>query len=92
MPRLHVLAVRDAALQAFGAPFFVPAVGVGSRSFVDEVNNPESVFNKHPDDYELFELAVYDQESGVFNCLERPRSVLRGKDAVKNPAAKGVTS
>lgn len=80
MAKLAVVAVRDSALDAFLRPFFVPALGMATRSFADEVNRREGDMAKHPDDYELYQLGWFDESSGVFQSLEKPNLLVRGKD------------
>lgn len=82
--KLNVVSVRDSAMAAFGRPLFVPAIGVAIRSFVDEVNRkaPDNQMSMHPEDFELFHIADFEEESGVFVAVE-VRSLMRGKDAVK---------
>lgn len=81
--KMIVLAVRDSAMDAFMNPFCAPAIGLASRSFVDEVNNPQSPMNSHPNDYVLFEVGVFDQDTGKLLPLEAPRQVIRGVDALR---------
>jgi len=83
MSKRCVLAVFDSAVQAFGQPFFVPAIGAGVRSFVDEVNRaaPDNQLANHPDDFELSYIADFDDERGEFTTPEGGVRVLaRGKD------------
>lgn len=84
---LHVCAVRDSAADAFGRPFVVPTLGLATRSFIDEVANPQSAFHSHPGDYTLFELGSFDDNTGKFESLESPRQIMRGQEAVTSPAA-----
>ena len=79
---LLVCAVKDSAADAFGRPFFVPTIGLAMRSFIDEVNNRESPFNAHPDDYTLFEIGDFDDNSGALVSLKTPRLLMRGKEAL----------
>lgn len=79
---LHVLAVRDRAADVFGQPIFTPAVGLGVRSFTDEINNPQSAFSKHPEDYDLYVLGTYDDNTGALAAIT-PRMVSIGKDLVR---------
>lgn len=79
----QVLAVRDSAMDAFSRPFFAPTVAMAMRSFAEEVNRAESEMFKHPADYELFHLATFDEDSGKFDNLPSPRSVVRAVDCVK---------
>lgn len=81
-----VVAVRDSAMLAFAQPIVVPSVGVAVRSFSDEVNRrePGNVVAAHPEDYELWYVADYEEESAGFSVPDEGVRVLaRGKDFVK---------
>lgn len=81
MTILHVCSVRDRAIDAFGQPFCVTAVGSAIRSFTDEVNNPKSdLVAKHPDDFDLYLLGTFNDESAKFDLLDSPRQIAVGKD------------
>lgn len=82
MAKMIVCAVRDSAVQAYGRPLFVPTAGVAIRSFTDEIRKEDgNPMAAHPEDYELFELAEFDEETGLF-ASNGIRSLMRGKDAV----------
>lgn len=72
-----VVSVYDRKLVAFGQPWFVPAVGAAIRAFGDEING-DGPAAKHPGDYELFELGVFDEETGKFTNLDAPRQLAIG--------------
>lgn len=82
-----VLSVRDSAVDAYMPPFTVPAIGAGVRGFVDEINKrgqDAGPLAAHPEDYELFHVADWDEDSGRFVSVpDGPISVIRGKDAVR---------
>lgn len=82
MAILKVVAVRDRALDSFGQPVFVRALGQAIRSFSDEVNSKESAMFAHPEDYDLYELAEFDEDRGEFNPMD-PRMIAVGKDCSK---------
>lgn len=79
MTILKVLAVRDRAIDAYGTPVFVSAVGQAVRSFVDECNRPDSQLCAHPEDYDLFLIGEFDVERGQL-LPQDPRQVAIGKD------------
>lgn len=87
MPRLQVLAVRDRAADVYGRPFFTPSLGTAIRSFSDHLNGKEdSEMVKHPEDFDLYHLAVFDDETGQFECLSQPKMIAIGKDtAIPRP-------
>lgn len=82
MTKRFVVAVRDSAMAAFAAPVHVPTIAMASRSFTDEVNNAAEGNNlyRHPEDYELHCLAVFDEETGKFTNNDEQTLVVRGKD------------
>lgn len=81
---LKVCAVRDRAVDSFMQPIFVRAVGQATRSFVDEVNKPDSPMFAHPEDYDLYMIGDYDDEKGVLIGCD-PKMIVTGKE-VKTPS------
>lgn len=77
--KLAIVSVRDSASELFGRPIFVQAVGQAMRSFADEVNGDQSDVAKHPDDFELFQLGLFDDSSGQFET-SGPQLLARAKD------------
>lgn len=83
--RYQVIAVRDRAIAAYGQPQVMPTIGAGIRAFGDVVNGPkDSPIASHPEDFELFHLAEFDDVSGQFDNLETPRQIAIGKDLVRS--------
>lgn len=80
---IKVLAIRDRQLDAFMRPFFVATIGAAVRGFQDEINRDDSEMKKHPDDYDLFHLADWDDQSGKFETLATPQQVAIGKQLIK---------
>lgn len=76
------VAIFDSAADAFSRPEFFPAAPVAVRSFRDAVNEPKGQFQRHPDDFELFELGSWSDEKGVFECHKEPIRLARGKDLI----------
>lgn len=79
-----IVALKDTAARVFGIPFVVQATAQAVRSLRDEVNSStsESDVRKHPSDFELYEVATFDDETGVVVCPERPQLLCRAKDLV----------
>lgn len=79
-----VVSIKDLGSQLFSRPQFVPAVGVALRSFMDEVNRvpspqmPNDLYS-HSDDFELYELATFDDTTGDFTPHERPKLIAQAK-------------
>lgn len=79
--KMLVCTIRDRAAEAYGRPFFLPATGVAIRSFQDEVNRKaeDNQVYQHPDDFDLYELGLFDDFSGKFELHEHPKLLALGK-------------
>nr|QJB20126.1 MAG: nonstructural protein [Microvirus sp.] len=80
---LHICSIYDSASELFGRPFYVAAIGQATRSFQDEIKreDPQNELHKHPDDYTLFQLGEFNDNTGEFNTFP-PKQILRGKDVI----------
>jgi hypothetical protein len=79
--KLIICTVKDRAADAYGRPMFVPSAGVAIRSFSDEINrnNAENQLYNHPDDFDLYELGEFDDNTGLFSLHEQPKLLSLGK-------------
>ncbi|WNK14819.1 MAG: nonstructural protein [Microvirus sp.] len=87
---LVMVAVKDLAAQTFGRPFFVPHTHAAVRSFTDEVNRPaadgqQNDLFAHPDDFELYALADFNDGSGAVVSFSAPRLLVQGKHVSTRP-------
>ena len=79
--QLTLCTVKDRAADAYGRPMFVPSTGIAIRSFSDEVNrNDENnqMYN-HSDDFDLYELGTFDDNTGLFSLHDQPKLLTLGK-------------
>jgi hypothetical protein len=78
---LTICTVKDRAADAYGRPMFVPSIGVAIRSFSDEINhkNADNQLYNHPDDFDLYELGQFDDNTGLFTLHEQPKLLSLGK-------------
>jgi len=76
-----ICTVKDRAADAYGRPMFVPSAGVAIRSFSDEINrnNAENQLYNHPDDFDLYELGEFDDNTGLFSLHDQPKLLSLGK-------------
>lgn len=82
----QVVAVYDSALDAFSRPFFVPTTQIAVRSFTDEVNraSPDNPMAKHPDDFVLYLVGLWDDVTGLFENQPGGRvQLVRAKDVYR---------
>lgn len=87
MASVHKLfSVFDSKVNAYMRPFCAPSGGAAERSFVKEVNTPDSPMNDNPEDYTLFELGEFNDENGQITVLSTPHPLVKAITVLK-PAA-----
>lgn len=84
---MKMCSIYDAKAEAWLTPLFFQAVGQAVRSFGDAINQSNSEFNKHPEDYTLFMLGDWDDQRGVLELVQAPVPVARGIDLVTREVA-----
>lgn len=68
--RMLVCSVFDSALGSYANPFAVPTAAFAERSFHDEVNNAKSPMYVHPDDFSLYMIGHFDQDTGRLEPMD----------------------
>lgn len=56
--------VFDSAAKAYLEPFLARGRGEAIRSFSDAINTEGHPFNRHPDDYTLYEIGSFNEDTG----------------------------
>lgn len=87
--KLHIVVTRDIKADVYSQPQFVPNLGGFLRSFADECagNNPGnpqgmSIIEKHPEDFEVYELGWYGDHDAHFELFERPKQIAVGSNYI----------
>lgn len=80
--KMQLFALRDTALEAYGAVMTYSATGQAVREFTDQVNDKQSQINKHPEDYMLFFLGTYDNDTGMILQPDQPKQMARAIDVI----------
>lgn len=86
-----IVAVRDRAIDAFMRPFFMQTIGQAVRAFADEINrnDKDNALAQHPEDYDLYLLGEFDEQTGRFLGQDNdrlPRQIAVGKEHRKPTA------
>lgn len=72
---LILFAVYDHQVEAFLQPFFMRTAGEAIRAFTDTVNDPSTMFFKHPEDYTLFRIGRFGVSTGCVISCKTPEPV-----------------
>jgi len=70
-----VFTVYDMKAEAYLNPFMFQNKGEAIRAFQDAVNDPKTMFYKHPEDYALFQIAEYDDQTAKYTPLQNLQSL-----------------
>jgi len=75
---LHELySIRDSKTEVFGQPFQQKTRQEAERTFVSLSNDQTTFIGKYPEDYDLFFLGQYDDNTGKFKLTDSPTHVLK---------------
>lgn len=61
---LKMFSVFDAKVNAFMSPFFLRTTGEAERAFFNTCRDPESNFFRNPEDYHLYFVGEFDEDTG----------------------------
>ena len=85
--RYVLISMHDRAVNAFQPVANVRAEGEALRVFKDLISNPQSQQHQHPDDYDLYIVGYFDDQTGRLEPLDVPRKIADGKtfaEMIKN--------
>ena len=63
----RMYSVYDAKAEMHNTPMFVSTEAFAIRNFADVCNNPQHPMGQHPEDYHLYFLGEYDDDTGTIN-------------------------
>lgn len=82
--KYKVYTIFDSKIGAYMQPFFRRANGEAIRDFTELANDKSKTVGLNPEDYCLFYIADYDDESGIFyGCATDHVSLGRANEFVK---------
>ncbi|QCQ85131.1 nonstructural protein [Blackfly microvirus SF02] len=86
----QVFAIKDAKAGAFALPFFLPRMEVALRSFKDAVSDPKHEISRHLEDYSLWCLGEFDDNTGAMLPVP-PVLVAEATDQVRKDSMRNMT-
>lgn len=75
-----IYAVRDQKVESYSQPFFAHTHGESERSFEQAVKTPNSPYNQFPQDFDLYYLGTYDDQTGAIQALQTPEFITKAID------------
>jgi len=73
---LHsMFSIYDSKVGAYLPPFYMQTKPAAIRAITDTISDPNHQFAKHPEDYTLFYLGTYEDNTSKFTVEETPQSI-----------------
>lgn len=89
---MQMFAIRDRALGAFMRPWVAQTIGQAVRMFQDECDNTQGEINKHPDDYDLYHIGLFEDQTGKLQTTDQqPKLVATGAHYKLTPAQRAAS-
>lgn len=76
---LNFYAIYDKATNAYMRPFVLQSDGQALRMFTDEAVKADSDISKHPEDYSIFRIGSWDDNTGEILACE-PKCIGRAHE------------
>lgn len=80
---LKMFAIMDKKAECYRFPFFQASSGLAVRVFTDGANDPRSELCKYPEDFEMYELGKFDEDTGKLTPHSSPILMGVAKDFKK---------
>lgn len=65
-----IVAVYDKKVGMFDPPFTCRHIGEAVREWSQIKKNADTKFGKNPEDFDLFQIGVYEEQTGTFENLQ----------------------
>lgn len=75
--QFKMFSIRDSKAEIFNPPFFSKSHGEAERNFTALVRDNKSQLNQFPEDFDLYFVGHYDDQTGVTQTLDTPVHVVK---------------
>lgn len=76
---MNVYSIYDKKASAFYLPFFLANNFMAERAFQNQVADKETLIGKNPEDFVLYRLAEFDENTGSFDDIQ-PVVLMKGEE------------
>jgi hypothetical protein len=73
---LEVFAMKDKKVNAYMQPFFMRSPAEALRAFEATAKDPKTNVYKHPEDYSLYHVGKYDDETATIEQKSEPQFLM----------------
>lgn len=81
---LHkVYSIRDSKTEVFNVPFYKVTHGEAERDFRTLANDEKSRLAQYPEDFDLYFIGEYDDNTGKMNALDTPQHIVKAVNVIQ---------
>lgn len=80
---LKTFALYDSKAKVFGPPFYYSERGQAIRELKDVVESKKGMVGKHPEDFVMYQISTYDDNTGEFKNVNPHELVAMATDYKK---------
>lgn len=77
--------IRDAKAEIYHVPFYNKTHGEAERNLKQLLNDEKSSISQYPEDFDLYYIGTYDDQTGVIKALATPQHIVKAV-ALKSPS------
>lgn len=70
-----VYTIRDSKAEIYNEPFMQHTHGEAERTIKSLLNKKDNQISLHPEDYDLYYLGEYDDNTGLYSPLDTPQHI-----------------
>ena len=74
---MRMYSIYDTIANAYQNPLYAVNDGAAIRIFTEAVNDPKTYLNQAPNDYVIYYVGTFDEQTGCITTDENPRKIIR---------------
>jgi len=75
--QLKMYSIRDSKAECFNQPWFAKTHGEAERNFAQLSRDQKSMVSQFPEDYDLYYVGDYDDNTGKMIPLDSPKHIMK---------------
>jgi hypothetical protein len=80
---LKIYTIRDSKAEVYTTPFYKKTHGEAERDFRSMSNDDKTTINKYPEDFDLYYLGEYNDNTGFIESLETPQHIVKAVNCLQ---------
>lgn len=88
--QMKMFSIFDNKAKIFAAPFMLQSTGAAVRAFEDLVSDERTIINRHPADFQLFDMGTFEDSTGIIVAISPYVLVATASEFKKQPSLPNI--